>query len=97
MQQLDLFFEPTSASSSLSSSSLIGLQVQLPQQPCRSCGNATGVIGSSCGPHAHRISCEQCNAFCRWLSHSEADFIAAVSEKFGAPTSPIVIRGGCRG
>jgi hypothetical protein len=96
MQQLDLFLEPTFASSSLSSSPLIGLQVQL-LQPCRSCGNATGVIGSSCRPHAHGISCEQCNGFCRWLSQPEASFLIEVVTKFGRPSGPIVIREGSHG
>ena len=78
--QLD-FFEPRSAP-------LIGVKVQLPR-PCPSCGNTIGVIGSSDGPQANRIDCVQSG----WGSKSEAAFITAVSEKFGVPTTPIVLRG----
>jgi hypothetical protein len=94
MPQLD-FFESSSPPSSAPppTSPIIGLRIQLPQ-PCPSCGNSVGIIGSSAGPHANRVSCAACGAFCRWLAHREARFIAAISQKFGAPSSPIVIRGG---
>jgi hypothetical protein len=90
--QLDLFesISPTPASSL----PLVGMKAQLPR-PCPSCGNAFGVIGSSGdGPHANRIDCIQCGSWRHWLSKSEAAFITAVSEKFGIPTTPIVLRRG---
>jgi hypothetical protein len=82
--QLD-FFEPRSAP-------LIGLKVQLSRARL-SCGNTIGVIWSSGGPHANRIDGFQCGSWCHWLSKPEAAFITAVSEKFGVPTTPIVLRG----
>jgi hypothetical protein len=88
--QLNLF-EPIPATSS--SSPLIGLRVQLPRA-CSNCGGSIGVVGSSAAMHAARINFAACNAFCRWLAQREADFLVAVSKKFGAPSSPIVIRGG---
>jgi hypothetical protein len=97
--QLDLFRPPPAPSSasalttpSSALSPILGLKVQL-QQTCI-CGSRLGVIGSSAGPHAHRITCDACPAFRQWLGHREAAFIAAISKKFGAPSSPIVIRGG---
>jgi hypothetical protein len=91
--QFDLFESPPPASAPTSSSPIIGLRVQMPRA-CPSCGSIIGVVGTSSGPHAHRITCLGCSAFCRWLAHREAAFIAAISKKFGAPSSPIVIRGG---
>jgi hypothetical protein len=72
---------------------LIGMKVQLPR-PCPSCDNAFGVIGSSGGPYGNRIDCIQCGSWRHWLSKSEAAFITAVSEKFGMPATPIVLRKG---
>jgi len=92
MLQLDLF-NPTPASSASSASPIFGLSVQLPQ-PCSNCGTSLGTIGSSAGPHANRVVCISCGTFCRWLSHREADFIASIAEKFGCPSSPIILRGG---
>jgi hypothetical protein len=93
MIQLDLFDPPPSPPSSASpSTSIVGLRVWLPR-PCPSCGNAVGVIGSSGRPHANRIDCIRCGSWRHWLSKSEAAFITAVSEKFGVPTTPIVLRG----
>jgi hypothetical protein len=95
--QLDLFrpppapsssSAPTTASSALSP--IVGLRVQL-QQACI-CGSYLGVIGSSAGPHANRVVCDSCNVFRRWLGHREANFIAAISAKFGCPSSPVVLR-----
>ena len=91
--QLDLFDSsslrpPSSPSCSL----IVGTKVRLPQA-C-TCGSYLGVIGSSAGPHAHRITCDACHVFRQWLGHREASFLTAISEKFGCPSSPIVIRGG---
>jgi hypothetical protein len=87
--QLD-FFETSSPRSS-SASLIVGMKVQLPKA-C-TCGSYLGVIGSSGGRHANRVTCDSCAVFRQWLGHREADFIAEVSAKFGCPTSPIILRG----
>ena len=90
--QLDLFLEPpASPSSSPSASPIVGMKVQLPKA-C-TCGSFLGVIGSSTGPHANRVTCDACNVFRQWLGDREADFLTAISEKFGCPSSPIILRG----
>jgi hypothetical protein len=68
------------------------MKVQL-QRACP-CGSLIGVIGSSAGPHANRVTCDSCNVFRQWLGHREANFLAVISEKFGCSTSPILLRGG---
>ena len=73
----------------------LGMKVRLPRA-C-TCGSFIGVIGSSGGPHANRITCASCNTFRAWLGHREADFLTAISEKFGCPSSPIILRGACDG
>jgi hypothetical protein len=88
--QLDFFGSSSPPPSS--ASPIVGLKVQLPQA-C-TCGSYLGVIGSSTGPHAKRVTCDACNVFRQWLGHREADFLATISEKFGAPSSPIILRGG---
>jgi hypothetical protein len=88
--QLSLF--ETLPSSLPPASPIIGLKVRLPQA-CR-CGSTFAVIGSSCGPHEHRLGCEQCGRWRRWLGRSEADFVTTVCAKFGAPTTPIFLRTG---
>jgi hypothetical protein len=87
MSQLT-FFESSPPLSS--SSPIIGLQVRL-QRACR-CGSLIATIGSSSGPHEHRVDCQRCGTWCRWLGRAEAAFITEVSAKFGAPTTPIVLR-----
>jgi hypothetical protein len=93
MHQLDLFdsppLPPLPAAPSLSP--ILGLRVELPR-PCPSCGSKIATIGSSCAMHGHRLDCTVCGALCRWFGRREADLLSAVSRKFGAPTSPIVLR-----
>jgi hypothetical protein len=90
MLQLNLFESSSPLPSPPSASPIVGMRVQL-QRACN-CGSFIGVIGSSAGPHANRVTCDACNVFCQWLGHREADFLAAISEKFGAPSSPIILR-----
>jgi hypothetical protein len=89
--QLDLFESFPPLSSASPASPIVGLRVEMPQA-CASCGCNIGVIGSSACPHANRIDCVECSAFCRWLKHREAAFIAEVATKFGCPLSPIILR-----
>jgi hypothetical protein len=100
MLQLDFFRSssppssapPSSALSTPSSalSPIIGLKVQMPRA-CR-CGSYVAIIGSSNGPHEHRLDCAWCGTWCRWLGARDAAFIAKIASTFGCPTAPIVIR-----
>jgi hypothetical protein len=73
-----------------STSPIINLRVRLPQA-C-GCGSHIATIGSSSGPHEHRLDCTHCGTWRQWLGRAEAHFISVVSKKFGAPTEPIVLR-----
>jgi hypothetical protein len=89
--QLDFFPLPSSASppASLTTSPIIGLKVHLPN-PCR-CGNTIAVIGSSSGPHAHRLDGAGCGIWRQRFSKADASFVAEVVTKFGCPET-ITIR-----
>jgi hypothetical protein len=84
MGNVDLFGTPT----------LIGLRVQLDrpvdrEHPC--CRNIC-IIGAGKGPHAGALHCADCGQRRGWLSKPTAKWIEAVVSKFGAPTSPIIVR-----
>jgi hypothetical protein len=80
----DLFDAPT----------LIGLKVKLDrpidrERPC--CLNIC-TVGSARGPHAGELICASCGQHRGWLSKSTAQWIEHVVTRFGAPTTPIVVR-----
>jgi hypothetical protein len=73
---------------------LIGLKVKLDrpidrERPC--CRNVCAV-GPARGPHAGKLTCADCGQHRGWLSKSTAHWIEAVVSKFGAPTTPIIVR-----
>jgi hypothetical protein len=81
---VDLFGLPT----------LIGLRVKLDrpvdrEQPC--CLNIC-MIAAARGPHAGELICASCGQHRGWLSKPTAQWIANVVTRFGAPTTPIVVR-----
>jgi hypothetical protein len=85
MSQLDLF--PTTTPST----SALGLLVALPRA-C-ACGSGTGVVGSSCGPHAAKLVCAQCGRFSLWLSAERVSFVnSAIDTVGGRPAAPIILR-----
>jgi hypothetical protein len=88
--QLDFFESSSPLPSAPSASPIVGMKVQL-QRAC-ACGSFIGVIGSSTGPHANRITCDACNVFRQWLGHREADFITKLATMFGCPMTPIIVR-----
>jgi len=88
MLQLDFFSSPSSAPSS-ALSPIVGLKVRMPQR-CR-CGSHIATIGSSSGPHEHRLDCARCGTWCRWLGARDAAFITKIASTFGCPTTPIVV------
>jgi len=73
---------------------IIGLKVKMTRpidhdKPC--CRNVC-VIGPGKGPHAGELVCADCGQHRGWLSKSTARWIENVITKFGAPTTPIVVR-----
>jgi len=71
-----------------------GLRVKLDrpvdrEKPC--CRNIC-IIEAGKGPHAHALHCSDCGQHRGWLSKSTAAWIATVATRFGAPTTPIIVR-----
>jgi hypothetical protein len=84
ISNVDLFGTPT----------LIGLQVRLdrPVDRERPCCKNICTIGAAKGPHAGELICADCGCHRGWLSKSSARWIEHVITRFGAPTTPIVVR-----
>jgi hypothetical protein len=49
-------------------------------------------IGAAKGPHAGELLCADCDQHRGWISKSTAHWIESVISRFGAPTTPIVVR-----
>jgi hypothetical protein len=81
---VDLFGAPT----------LIGLKVKLdrPVDRERPCCRNICTISAGKGPHAGELTCTGCGQHRGWLSKSTAQWIEHVVTRFGAPTTPIVVR-----
>jgi hypothetical protein len=73
------------------SSGILGLVVTLPGE-CRNCSSPNATIGSSAGPHHARLTCAGCAGHRGWLSAESFRFITEIANKFGRPTTPIVVR-----
>ena len=71
----------------------LGILVQLPDA-CGKCAAGVAVIGPGKGMHKASLACNSCGFFRGWVSRASYDFITALTSKFGAPTSPIIIRRG---
>jgi hypothetical protein len=80
----DLFGTPT----------LVGLTVKLdrPVDRERPCCHNVCTIGAGKGPHAGELICASCGRHRGWLSKPTAQWIEHVVTRFGAPTTPIVVR-----
>jgi hypothetical protein len=73
---------------------LVGLKVKLDrpvdrEQPC--CNNVC-IINAGKQPHAGELRCANCDQHRGWLSKPTAQWIESVITRFGAPTTPIVVR-----
>jgi hypothetical protein len=73
---------------------IVGLSVKLDrpvdrEQPC--CRNVC-IIGAGKGPHAGDLHCADCGQHRGWLSQTSAQWTESVVMRFGAPTTPIVVR-----
>ena len=73
---------------------LLGLKVRLdrPVDRERPCCRNVCIIGAGKGLHAGELSCTDCGQHRGWLSKSTAQWIEQVISRFGAPTTPIVVR-----
>ena len=73
---------------------LVGLRVRLdrPVDRDRPCCRNVCSIGASKGPHAGELVCADCGQHRGWLSKSTAEWIESVVTRFGAPTTPIIVR-----
>jgi hypothetical protein len=80
----DLFGAPT----------LLGLRVRLdrPVDRERPCCRNVCIIGAARGPHAGELTCTDCGQHRGWLSKSTAQWIEHVVTRFGAPSTPIIVR-----
>jgi hypothetical protein len=74
--------------------SILGLKVRLdrPIDHDRPCCRNLAVIGDGKPPHAHALACADCGRFRGWLSKPTAQWIEHVVTRFGAPTTPIIVR-----
>jgi hypothetical protein len=86
--------EPRTDASPTGESPLIGLKVKLDravdrEQPC--CRNVC-IIAAGKGQHAGALNCADCGQHRGWVSKSTAQWIEHVMTRFGAPTTPIVVR-----
>jgi hypothetical protein len=75
-------------------SPLMGFKVRLdrPVDRERPCCRNICIIGPAKGPHAGELHCADCGQHRGWLSKATAQWIESVVRRFGAPTTPIVMR-----
>jgi hypothetical protein len=73
---------------------LVGLQVKLdrPVDRERPCCRNICVIDPGKGPHVGELICADCGQHRGWLSKPTARWIENVVTRFGAPTTPIIVR-----
>jgi hypothetical protein len=73
---------------------LVGLKVKLDRliDRARPCCNNVCTISAGKGPHAGKLYCADCGQSRGWLSKPTAHWIETVVTRFGAPTTPIVVR-----
>jgi hypothetical protein len=73
---------------------IVGLQIKLnrPVDRERPCCRNVCIIGAGKGPHAGVLHCADCGQPRGWLSKTTAAWIESVVTRFGAPTTPIIVR-----
>ena len=74
------------------STGLVGLIVRMIHRPCPACGCTAFIIGSSAAMHHARLTCIECDRHGGWLSRGAFTFIHMTINKFGRPTTAIVVR-----
>ena len=75
-------------------SNLIGLKIRLdrPLDRERPCCRNICTIGVGRAPHAGELTCSDCGQRRGQISQSTAQWIETVVTRFGAPTTPIIVR-----
>jgi hypothetical protein len=73
---------------------ILGLKIKLdrPIDRDRLCCRNICTISAGKDPHAGALHCVDCGQRRGWLSQTTAHWIENVVSRFGAPTTPIVIR-----
>jgi hypothetical protein len=73
---------------------LIGLKIKLdrPIDRDRPCCRNICIIAAGKGPHAGELHCADCGQHRGWLSKPTAHWIEHIATRFGAPSTPIIVR-----
>jgi len=58
-------------------------------KPC--CDNVA-IVGPGTAQHAAELRCANCDAHRGWLRREALDFLTDLSQRFGAPAEPIILR-----
>jgi hypothetical protein len=58
----------------------------------RPCCDNIAIIGPGKAQHAAELCCTSCNAHRGWLRREALDFLTDLSQRFGAPAEPIILR-----
>jgi hypothetical protein len=69
-----------------------GLHVRLATHRHCNCGDDIAVVGRGRDSYAAELTCARCGSHRAWLSYETAKWITTVISKFGAPTTPIILR-----
>jgi hypothetical protein len=74
--------------------SVVGLKARLdrPIDRDRPCCRNICIISAGKGLHAGALNCADCGQHRGWLTKTTAQWIETVIARFGAPTTPIVVR-----
>jgi hypothetical protein len=70
------------------------LRVRLDRQIDRDkpCCNNVAIVGPGKAQHAAELRCETCDAHRGWLRREALNFLTDLSQRFGAPAEPIILR-----
>jgi hypothetical protein len=68
------------------------LRVRLAVHRHCKCGHDIAVVGGGRDSYAAELTCARCGSHRAWLSHDTTKWITTVISKFGAPTTPIILR-----
>jgi hypothetical protein len=78
---LDLFGNPVTPA----------LRVRL-DQPLKACCGNIAVVAPGKGPHAAELRCAGCDSHRGWPRRETLDFLTDLSQRFGAPAEPMILR-----
>jgi hypothetical protein len=58
----------------------------------RPCCDNIAIVGPGKAQHAAELRCETCGTHRGWRRREALDFLASLSQRFGAPVEPIILR-----